>query len=147
MHDVYSSCIGASFVIVCNVYDIHTCHIVIMFVPHNCANCVCRNERASCFLAPRIMFVLVFWVRVLHHTCPRMHIRTRVCVTKTKLHAHGHARRHMCCSSVAGLQASVDIRPRPPINAGASQPNPKPHTGPHGLRPGAGPGLMARSCI
>ena len=108
-----------------------------MFVPHNCANCVCRNERASCFLAPRIMFVLVFWARVLHHICLRMHIRTRVYVTTNKLHAHGHARRHMCRSSVAGLQAPVDIRPRPPINAGVSQPNPKPHTGPHGLRPAA----------
>ena len=49
-------------------------------------------------------------------------------MTKNKLHAHGHARRHMCRSSVAGLQAPVDIRPRPPINAGALQPQPQtPH--------------------
>ena len=94
-----------------------------MFVPHNCANCVCRNERASCFLAPRIMFVLVFWARVLHHICLRMHIHTRVYVTKNKLHAHGHARRHMCRSSVAGLgpQAPCGIRPR-------LLTNPEPHT-------------------
>ena len=94
-----------------------------MFVPHNCANCVCRNERASCFLAPRIMFVLVFWARVLHHICLRMHIHTRVYVTKNELHAHGHARRHMCRSSVAGLgpQAPCGIRRR-------LLTNPEPHT-------------------
>ena len=59
------------------------------------------------------------------HALVCIYIRGYNYVTKNKLHAHGHARRHMCRSSVAGLQAPVDIRPRPPINAGALQPQPQ----------------------
>jgi hypothetical protein len=75
-----------------------------MFVPHNCANCVCRNERASCFLTPRVMFGIVLWARMechIRHIGSRMHLHTRAYVTK-KPHVRAL---HVCRSSVnvAGL--------------------------------------------
>jgi hypothetical protein len=80
------------------------------------------------FLTPRIMFVLVSWARVQRHICSRMHIHTRAYVTKKKPHVHDHC--HVCPVASSCPTAPVDIRPRPPMNLAAPQPDPRPHTRP-----------------
>ena len=103
-----------------------------MFVPHNCVR---RNERASCFLTPHIMLVLVMWARVQCPVCSRMHIHTRAYVTKKKPSVH--ARRHKCPIASSCPTAPVDIWPRLPMNLVASWPNPEPDTGPAMCAPAA----------
>ena len=78
-----------------------------------------RNEQATCFLTPRVMFVVVLWARVECHIGSRMHLHTRAYVKKKP-----HVPVVTCVgSSVAGLgpQAPCGIRPR-------LLTNPEPHT-------------------